>query len=168
MQMNRTSGFLPAIQCVLGVAWLSLDLSAGEPGIAGPTLDPLPSLTHTSARLGAVTRVIRENKVRILPGGAAVTFDSVTQRVRAAWPGELAALVGALGGPGSGTEGVTIVHYESGAKSAFLPVTYLETATAVRRPDGSLVIECSRELERQAGSRQPTPASPAPKTAELR
>lgn len=168
MQMNRKSGCLRGIQRALGVAGLSLDLTAGEPGTAVLPSDPLPPVPRTSALLGAVTRVTRENRVQILPGGAAVTLDSGTQRVRAAWPGELAALVGALGGANSGTDGVTIVHYESGAKSALLPVSYLETATAVRRPDGSILIECSRDLERQAAGRKATPRSSGPKAPELR
>jgi hypothetical protein len=113
-------------------------------------------------------RVTRENRVQILPGGAAVTLDSGTGRIRAAWPGELAALVGAMGGAGSGTDGVTIVHYESGAKSALLPISYLETVTAVRRPDGTLAVECSREQERQLGIRSATARTSAPKAPELR
>lgn len=168
MSIKRKSGFLPQTLCALGAAWLSMDLTAGEPGVAGLPADPPPSVPRTSARLGAVTRVTQENKVQILPGGAAVTLDSATRRIRAAWPGELAALVGARGGPDSGNDGVTIVHYESGAKSALLPVSYLEMATAVRRPDGSVVIECSRELERQVGVRKATPRSSGPKFPELR
>ncbi len=168
MQMNRKSGSLSGIQRVLGFALLSLDLTGGEPKAASPPSESPVSVLRTSARLGAVTRVTRETRVQILPSGAAVTLDPGTKRIRAAWPGELAALVGAMAGTSSGNDEVTIVHYENGAKSALLPVSYLETATAVRRPDGTIAIECQREQERKSGSRNGPPQVSVGRTPELR